>query len=59
MIAVHGALAPLWGLTSAVAFHALVHAAHLIDGALTRRELRRRRPPAPVPVQPPRKEPSQ
>lgn len=36
-------LQPLWAIAWAVAGHAGVHALHLVDGALTRREFRRAR----------------
>lgn len=36
-------LQPLWAIAWAIAGHAAVHALHLVDGALTRREFRRTR----------------
>jgi hypothetical protein len=36
-------LQPLWAIAWAIAGHAGVHALHLVDGALTRREFRRAR----------------
>lgn len=36
-------LAGSWPVAAAIVVHAIVHAAHLVDGALTRREFRRSR----------------